>query len=76
MGTQNDWIAAFLIIGFVVFITLRGELASYLSVLGIGGGGSTSASSSSLLSQAEQSLSGALNQPVTPSTNPFGNVTF
>lgn len=32
---QSSYIAAFLLIGFVVFITLRGELASYAAILGI-----------------------------------------
>lgn len=30
---QSNWIAAFLIIGFLVYITLKGELASYKAVL-------------------------------------------
>lgn len=33
--SQSDWIAAFLIVGFIVFITERGELRRYLGLLGI-----------------------------------------
>lgn len=33
--SQSNYIAAFLVIGFVVFITIRGELTSYRAVLGI-----------------------------------------
>lgn len=33
--SQSNYIAAFLIIGFVVFVTLRGELVGYRAVLGI-----------------------------------------
>lgn len=32
---QSSYIAGFLIVGFLVFITARGELSSYLQVLGI-----------------------------------------
>lgn len=32
---QSNYIAAFVIIGFLVFITLRGELTGYRAVLGI-----------------------------------------
>lgn len=34
--SQSSAIAAFLIVGFIVFITERGELAKYLTVFGIG----------------------------------------
>jgi len=33
--SQSSVIAAFLLIGFLVFITARGQLPAYLSVLGI-----------------------------------------
>lgn len=33
---QTGYVAAFIIIGFVVFITLRGELPQYLAIGGIG----------------------------------------
>ncbi len=33
--SQSSVISAFLIIGFLVFITARGELPKYLQVLGI-----------------------------------------
>lgn len=33
--SQSNYMAAFIIIGFLVFITLRGELQGYRSVLGI-----------------------------------------
>jgi hypothetical protein len=32
---QSSYIAAFIIIGFVVFITLKGELGAYRAVVGI-----------------------------------------
>lgn len=32
---QSSYIAAFLIIGFIVFVTVRGELGKYRAVLGI-----------------------------------------
>lgn len=32
---QSNYIAGFLIIGFIVFITLRGELPAYRAILGI-----------------------------------------
>jgi hypothetical protein len=32
---QSNYIAAFLIIGFIVFITVRGELVQYRAVIGI-----------------------------------------
>lgn len=34
--SQSNVLAFFLIVGFIVFITLRGELTSYLGVLGLG----------------------------------------
>lgn len=33
--TQTSTIAVFLLIGFIVFITFRGELSQYLAVVGI-----------------------------------------
>jgi hypothetical protein len=33
--SQTGWIAAFLIIGFVVYITTKGELQQYLGVVGL-----------------------------------------
>lgn len=33
--SQESWIAAFLMIGFVVFITMRGELPKYRAVIGV-----------------------------------------
>lgn len=35
---QTSSIAAALIVGFIVFITVRGELSKYIAVLGIGTG--------------------------------------
>jgi hypothetical protein len=35
---QTSTIAAALIIGFIVFITMRGEVPAYLAVLGLAGG--------------------------------------
>jgi len=32
---QSNYIAGFLIIGFLVFITLRGELTQYRAILGV-----------------------------------------
>lgn len=48
---QTSTIAAALIVGFIVFITVRGELPKYLAILGLGSQAtSTSAASSSPLS--------------------------
>lgn len=33
--SQSSYIAAFIVIGFVVFITMRNELSQYMDVLGI-----------------------------------------
>jgi hypothetical protein len=56
---QTNWIAAFLLIGFLVFITIRGELPQYIAVLlggdvangspagTVGGAGAGAAASSS-----------------------------
>jgi hypothetical protein len=33
--SQSSAIAAFLIVGFLVFITMRGELGKYRAVLGV-----------------------------------------
>lgn len=41
---QSSTIAAFLLIGFLVYITARGQLTSYLQVIGLVGGASTSGS--------------------------------
>jgi hypothetical protein len=38
---QQTWIAVSLLVGFVVFITLRGELNGYLATIGFGEGGVT-----------------------------------
>jgi len=32
---QSSYIAAFLIIAFIVFVTVRGELSKYRAILGI-----------------------------------------
>jgi hypothetical protein len=32
---QSNYIAAFLIIGFIVYVTIRGEIPAYRQVLGI-----------------------------------------
>jgi hypothetical protein len=34
--SQQGWIAVALLTGFVVFITLRGELPTYLDLVGFG----------------------------------------
>jgi len=34
---QTSVIAAALIVGFVIFVTMRGELPKYLAVIGLGG---------------------------------------
>lgn len=39
---QNSTIAFALLVGFIVFITMRGELTSYLQVIGLAGGTTTS----------------------------------
>jgi hypothetical protein len=36
--SQTSIIAGSLIIAYIVFVTVRGELPAYLSVLGVGGG--------------------------------------
>lgn len=33
--SQTNWIAAFLVIGFIVFITVKGQLPQYRAVVGI-----------------------------------------
>jgi hypothetical protein len=38
--SQTSVIFFGLLVGFIVFITVRGELAAYLQVLGLSGGGS------------------------------------
>lgn len=35
MIDQSSYIAAFLVIGFLMYITMRGELSQYRSVLGV-----------------------------------------
>jgi hypothetical protein len=35
---QSSVIAAFLLIGFIVFVTVRGELPDYFNVLGVAKG--------------------------------------
>lgn len=34
--SQQTWIAVSLLVGFVVFITLRDELSDYLDIIGFG----------------------------------------
>lgn len=41
---QNSIIAFSLIVGFIVFITVRGELPAYLAVLGLGAGATSGTS--------------------------------
>jgi len=36
--SQSSYIAAFLLIGFLVFITAKGQLPAYLTVIGLQGG--------------------------------------
>lgn len=60
---QTGYIAAFLIIGFIVFVTLRGELPSYFAVIGLGNAQLPAASSgtsvgSSLASQSASATGG------------------
>lgn len=38
MVSQTSVIFFALLVGFIVYITIRGQLAAYLSVLGLGGG--------------------------------------
>lgn len=35
MASQSTWIAAALLLGFFVFITIRGELPKYRTVIGL-----------------------------------------
>jgi len=41
---QSSTIAFFLLAGFVVYITIKGELPAYAGVLGIGSGGTVATS--------------------------------
>jgi len=45
--SQTSIIAASLVIAFVVFITVRGELPAYLSIFGVGSGSTPAGSSGS-----------------------------
>jgi hypothetical protein len=45
---QNSIIAFALLVGFVVFVTMRGELQRYLSVIGLATNGAGSATSGAL----------------------------
>ena len=44
--SQSSYVAFFLIVSFIVFITMRGELRQYLDVLGIDTAAATTQSSS------------------------------
>lgn len=56
--SQTGYIAAFLIIGFVVFITLRGELNQYLAVAGIGVPAGSTVPGSNLYAQSNSATAG------------------
>jgi len=38
---QQNWIAIAALIGFIVFITIRGEVPAYLDIVGFGSGASS-----------------------------------
>jgi hypothetical protein len=60
MLPQSSWIAAFLLIGFLVFITARGELPSYLSVL-LGTAKSASPSTATNASASQSTINNSLS---------------
>jgi hypothetical protein len=33
--SQSNWIAAYLLIGFIVYVTVRGQLPAYAEILGL-----------------------------------------
>jgi hypothetical protein len=33
--SQSNWIAAYLLIGFIVYVTVRGQLPAYVEILGL-----------------------------------------
>lgn len=72
---QTNWIAAYLLIGFVVYVTVKGQLSQYLQVLGLGGGTSTTPQA-----PASASTSSPFGIPSLPSlptlTAPNGIPTF
>lgn len=58
MNNQTSWIAASLFIGFVVYITIRGELAKYKAAI-LGG-------------QTQGTAMGAAGNPANPSGSESG----
>lgn len=64
MPSQSSTIAFFLIAGFIVYVTMKGELPKYAAIIGLGAGGQSLLSSS-----PASSTPGSLNQTLTPSIN-------
>lgn len=57
---QNSIIAFALLLGFIVFITMRGELQQYLAVVGL----------------SNAALPGATPTASSPASSPFGNLSL
>jgi hypothetical protein len=63
MISQSSTIAFFVLAGFIVYVTIKGELPSYAGVLGIGpkAGPSSATSLGSILSSPVQSAMGTIS---------------
>lgn len=61
--SQNSIIAFALLVGFIVFVTMKGELPQYLAVVGLAGGSAASSTSST------SSTSGTAGTAATPSAS-------
>ena len=44
--SQQTWIAVGLLVGFIMFVTMRGELDDYLNIIGFNNAGTTGTTSS------------------------------
>jgi len=61
MISQSSTIAFFLLAGFVIYVTMKGELPQYAAILGIGNAGSGQAATPTLAQQqSNQPTSGSL----------------
>lgn len=72
--SQNSIIAFGLLVGYIVFITMRGELQLYLQVLGLAAPGTGNAGPYLTASAGPQTYSDFLNSPLMqpgPVTPPF-----
>ena len=70
---QSSVIFFFLLIGFLINITLKGRLGLYLSVLGIGGGGSAPTVSAGPVPVAGGALPAPLAAPGNSLTTQYNN---